>query len=131
MIVFFAYVLYPNISARSLKLSISILAICTFITFILSWLITPGYLQKKAEGEFLLLLTKFDPNTLCPFCEVVQIPLSKHCFACNKCIQEFDHHCYWINNCVGRRNHLVFLMFIISFGGFLSSMLLACLLSKI
>jgi hypothetical protein len=46
----------------------------------------PGYLNKKAEGEILLLLTKFDPSSLCPYCEIAKEPLSKHCFACNKCV---------------------------------------------
>lgn len=86
ILIFFISVLYPNLRGDNWRICISIFASCTGLSFILSWVVSPGYITKKAEGEFLLLLTRFDPNTLCPFCEIVQIPLSKHCFACNKCV---------------------------------------------
>ena len=96
----------------------------------LSWLVSPGYLEKKVEGEFLLLLTKFDPKSLCPFCEVVQIPQSKHCFACNKCIIDFDHHCYWLNNCIGKHNHWIYLAFLFLTNALFITLLLTTVLSK-
>ena len=34
---------------------------------------------------------------------------TKHCFACNRCCQDFDHHCFWLNNCIGKRNYKHFL----------------------
>jgi len=46
----------------------------TTVFFFFSCLVTPGYLNKKVDGEFLLMLTRFDPKSLCPFCEVVQTP---------------------------------------------------------
>jgi len=97
--------------------------VLSFLFFLLSWLLSPGYLEKKADGEFLLLLTRFDPKALCPFCEVVQNPLSKHCFACGKCVEEFHHHCYWTNNCVGGKNQWVFVAFLFTLAAFLLSTL--------
>lgn len=69
--IFLYSVIYPNLKDEYWRISLSIFAIFTGISFILSWMVKPGYLKKKAEGEFLLLLTKFDPKSLCPFCEVV------------------------------------------------------------
>jgi len=49
---------------------------------------------------------------MCPECEVLRTPRSKHCAICNRCVERFDHHCPWINNCVGVNNHNSFLVFI-------------------
>ena len=38
---------------------------------------------------------------------------SKHCGACNRCVDGFDHHCRWLNNCVGRANYITFFRLII------------------
>lgn len=69
--------------------------------FCLCWLRNPGYLQKSQKVRFLKLVEKFDPNMLCPTCEVICSSESRHCYVCNKCVERFDHHCQWINNCVG------------------------------
>jgi len=55
-----------------------------------------------------------DPLHLCPECEVVRTPRSRHCSVCNVCVERFDHHCPWINNCVGIKNHCDFMVFITS-----------------
>lgn len=51
---------------------------------------------------------------MCPDCEVLRTPRSKHCAICNRCVERFDHHCPWINNCVGVHNHNTFLVFIVT-----------------
>ena len=77
-----------------------------FLSFILSivcWAMDPGYLKKDPNLPFMTLLEQFEPNCLCPECEVIKTPRSRHCNLCNRCIDRFDHHCPWINNCVGVR----------------------------
>ena len=80
----------------------------------LSWKIKPKFLKKDPSIRFTALLAKCEPKYLCPYCEVITIPTSKHCFICNKCIVDFDHHCNWVDNCIGRRNHIVFILFLLS-----------------
>lgn len=36
---------------------------------------------------------------------------SKHCGACNRCSNGFDHHCRWLNNCIGEQNYRLFIIF--------------------
>lgn len=50
---------------------------------------------------------------LCPDCQLLRTPRSKHCPICNRCVERFDHHCPWINSCVGMGNHNSFLAFIV------------------
>jgi hypothetical protein len=37
---------------------------------------------------------------------------TKHCFYCEKCIENFDHHCYWTNNCISKKNIITFFFFL-------------------
>ena len=66
------------------------------------------YIKKNQDLEFINLLETFDSESLCPTCEVIRLPRSRHCNICNKCVDRYDHHCPWINNCVGKSNHLSF-----------------------
>lgn len=60
------------------------------------------------------MLKTFDPAALCPECEIIRTPRSRHCNICNRCVERFDHHCPWINTCVGVKNHHYFLTFLVS-----------------
>jgi len=33
----------------------------------------------------------------------------KHCKACNKCVEGFDHHCPFLNQCIGTNNYFYFM----------------------
>ena len=84
------------------------------VFFILSYAINPGHVKRSDNVPFTVLLSKFEAKCLCPYCEIVVTPSSKHCYICNACVPDFDHHCTWVNNCIGKRNHLVFIMFLFS-----------------
>jgi hypothetical protein len=99
-----------------------IFLVLSVVSFLFCWLKDPGYVKPDPHIDFLSLLEHFDPNSLCPECEVIRTPRSRHCNICNRCVNRFDHHCPWINNCVGAGNHGWFYLYILStllYSGFL------------
>lgn len=86
----------------------------SFLCFLFSWLKDPGYITKDKTIDFFELLGMFDPESLCPECEVIRPLRSRHCNICNECVNRFDHHCPWVNNCVGASNHGWFFAYIFS-----------------
>lgn len=73
----------------------------------------PGYIEAP-KTSFTDLLIAFEPTLLCPDCKVIRTTRSRHCVACNRCVERFDHHCPWINNCIGIRNHNYFYSYILT-----------------
>lgn len=48
----------------------------------------------------------------CDICRSYVNVSSRHCRACVRCVENFDHHCMWINNCVGGKNYRLFIVMI-------------------
>ena len=100
---FIVLMIYPNMKNDILKhTTTSLFGLC-LILWLTAWMRDPGYINKDPQLDFLDLLDTFEANCLCPECEVIRTPRSRHCNMCNKCVDRFDHHCPWINNCVGKR----------------------------
>ena len=93
---------------------LSILFISSQIFFYLTVTTQPGYMRGSSQIPFIKLVEKFDPNVLCPTCEVICTADSRHCYICNRCVERFDHHCPWVNNCVGINNHAYFYLYVIT-----------------
>jgi len=68
--------------------------------------------QYGTQEKTIFKKTKETPhvirNCYCNICKVNVQQQTKHCRACNKCIEVFDHHCDWLNNCVGKKNYKYF-----------------------
>lgn len=109
------FYLYPSINDdyNYLKLASSFLFFLSMALWLGAWLKDPGYIEKDPQFDFIDLLNDFEPNCLCPDCEIIRTPRSRHCNICNKCVERFDHHCPWINNCVGKGNYCLFYFFVI------------------
>ena len=89
------------IESNSQTITLIALYALTKILLAATCLKNPGYLEKSKNVSFIRLVEKFDPNMLCPTCEVICTSESRHCYICNRCVERFDHHCQWINNCIG------------------------------
>ncbi|CAM66281.1 DHHC palmitoyltransferase family protein [Leishmania donovani] len=72
--------------------------VCVYMFFF--WLSFKDCTDRSNSGE------------LCMFCRRRTHVDSKHCKACNKCVEGFDHHCKWLNVCVGRENYIAFFCFV-------------------
>lgn len=118
---------FPHVDRYWFKVSILLtFALSTFLCLVL-WRRDPGFLYKDPNLDFMDLLEQFEPNCLCPECEVIRTPRSRHCNICKRCVDRFDHHCPWINNCVGIRNHTLFYLFIITQLMYICAVLTICL----
>ena len=96
-----------------------------FVLCLLSYFIflrkDPGYrknteLEKEAKNAYPLSLkvnSGEDVRNYCPKCYIQKAKNIKHCFICDKCVENFNHHCFWINKCIGKNNKFFYLLFII------------------
>ena len=96
-----------------------------FILCILSYFIfigkDPGYkknnkLEKDSRGEYPLILKVndgLDVRNFCPKCYIQKSSNVKHCFICDKCVEDYNHHCFWINKCIGKNNRIFYFLFIL------------------
>ena len=87
--------------------------------------LNPGFIEPG--HDFLDILRNVHPCEMCPDCQVLRTPRSRHCAICNRCVERFDHHCPWLNNCVGIGNHNAFLFFLV----FLTLIFLTILTSNV
>ena len=80
----------------------------------------PGYrknskMEKDANGKYPLILKikeGIDVKNYCPKCFIQKAINIKHCFICDKCVEEFSHHCFWMNKCIGKGNKTLYIIFI-------------------
>lgn len=96
------------------KIVLFLTFLITLILFLILWLKDPGYIEPNPDIDFLSIIPKFDPNKLCPECELIKTKRGKHCNVCGRCVERYDHHCPWVNNCIGYKNQPYFYAYIVS-----------------
>ena len=102
----------------------NILFILDFTLFIIVVKKNPGYQKNENANEIdenssydkypliNLIEDGVDIRNFCPKCFIPAINGIRHCIICDKCVEGFSHHCFWINKCIGKKNKLVYLLFI-------------------
>lgn len=123
-ITFFAYtcilelilivVILPHLNSifkYELSLSLTIAIILIYLKLYFS---DPGFKTIKLNKSLLKLTLDGEIlNNICPRCITYVKASTKHCYYCNKCVENFDHHCIWIKNCIGSKNFNAFFTFLI------------------
>jgi hypothetical protein len=92
------------------------LALSTFISAAICTSINPADMssfgkERRSEDPWdrrRRRMENVEGKRWCDVCGTHVFLGSKHCGACDKCVQDFDHHCRWLNNCVGGRNYRYF-----------------------
>ena len=92
-------------STTGLMVTLVALLLADLAVFLSVWLSKSSYIEQSKSLKMSALLETFDCESLCPFCNVIRLPKSRHCNICGKCVDRYDHHCPWVNNCIGRANH--------------------------
>lgn len=90
------------------KVAILIFSVLELKSFAFLFFLDPGTLFEDEEE-------KIDEERLyCQTCRIYKSYNSSHCVFCVKCVKGFDHHCGFFSKCIGRRNYLLFVLFIVS-----------------
>ncbi|XP_054627754.1 putative palmitoyltransferase ZDHHC13 [Dunckerocampus dactyliophorus] len=79
----------------------------------------PGFVKATEEEKKMnvLLLAEagcLDPSIFCTSCMIKKPVRASHCPRCDACVAKQDHHSVWTNTCIGARNHVYFVLFLLS-----------------
>jgi len=122
-LLFFIFILPKALTVNSKLISVEIFGLLVYIYIMcnlwMSAIIEPGILPRNephlrpsipAEAK---ITTGVMGWKYCETCNIYRPPRSKHCTACQNCVDSFDHHCPWTGNCIAKRNYKFFLQFVI------------------
>lgn len=123
-------IVFPHIRVEIFKYMLSMSCFVTLATFVLASKSQPGYLKpiNSEQANLLTLLKKFEPERVCPTCELVQANNAVHCTSCNRCIVDFDSHSLLVNNCISGNNRQYLILFLMSLLGFFMTLIIISLL---
>lgn len=111
LIILFVLLPYLPIQYRyEFSLSVYVLLLMFYFKLFFS---DPGYKRNKLNKTLDKLAVEGENlNNVCPWCITRNAHTTKHCYYCNKCVDNHDHHCIWLRNCVGKNNYLHFFIFL-------------------
>ena len=56
---------------------------CTLLFWLITAASSPGYIKKPKDINLLKLMKLIDVTFMCPDCEIVRTPRSRHCGTCD------------------------------------------------
>eukprot|EP00047_Mylnosiga_fluctuans_P014369 m.37866 g.37866 ORF g.37866 m.37866 type:complete len:609 (-) comp5473_c0_seq1:40-1866(-) len=121
----FFYVFWPLLSGPDalsgymFDLVMLVSSVSLWYTFYKAHTVDPGYLPISIKQRYKTIIDlaesgSLHSNAFCNTCVIRRPYRSKHCSLCNRCVSKFDHHCPFVDNCVGDKNHMYFMVYLMS-----------------
>ena len=124
---FIALMIFPFLRDRINYIINSILFVLDILLFTILIQRDPGYkktdIRKIKNNNTIMPLHKYplmnqiekniDIKQYCPICFVPCIKGVKHCIICKRCVSGFSHHCFWFNKCIGKKNRIIYIIFLV------------------
>ena len=85
------------------------------VNYILLMILNPGIPKKKNHIELEELNKNYNQ---CRVCNCIFYKnndfITFHCLECNICVENFDHHCSFGSKCIGKKNKIIFKLWLFS-----------------
>ena len=85
------------------------------INYILLMILNPGIPTKKNNIDLDELKKNYNQ---CKICNCIFYKnndyITFHCYECSICVENFDHHCTFASKCIGKKNLLIFKLWLFS-----------------
>ena len=94
---------------------------------ILMFISDPGIIRKKIIKQDEEKGVEGDGSIDCKKCGIIKFTnKTRHCISCDVCIEGFDHHCIFLGKCIGKRNLVLFYLYVGSIPIFFWATIIMC-----
>ena len=98
---------------KGIKISLNIIFIIHFFSFLLTIIANPGIPERKYYYKNYAENIKKEEKSNYYTCKICNIITPKelnvsHCYYCDVCVINQDHHCTCLGKCVGKNNCILF-----------------------
>ena len=113
---FFCIILYSMKNTfMILKIFFSICYLFFAITYTLLLVLNPGVPESKKDMDISKLQGNYRQCSECNCISSEKVGIyTVHCQVCKICIEHFDHHCAFATKCIGKKNKIIFKLWLSS-----------------